>query len=192
MLRPLPRLWTETIEDHRRAVRDATLDAAAALVAEHGLRAVTMQQIAERAGIGRATLYKYFSDVESILLAWHERHVHAHLAQLAALAHQPGSAVDRLAAVLEAYAQIQHEHRGHELAAMLHRGEHVAHAEDHLRGMLRELVKRGVRAGELRRDVPADELVTYALHALAAATALASKAAVRRLAQITIDALRAR
>src|SRR5262249_50381931 len=44
-LRLVPKLWNETIEEHRRAVRDATLDTTAALVAKHGLRAVTMSQI---------------------------------------------------------------------------------------------------------------------------------------------------
>ena len=39
-----------------------------------------MSQIAEQTGIGRATLYKYFPDVEAILLAWHERQVTGHLA----------------------------------------------------------------------------------------------------------------
>ncbi len=33
----MPKLWTETIEEHRRAVHDATLDTTAALVREHGL-----------------------------------------------------------------------------------------------------------------------------------------------------------
>ncbi|MGI9077433.1 MAG: TetR/AcrR family transcriptional regulator, partial [Gemmatimonadaceae bacterium] len=55
----MPKLWNETIEAHRRAVRDATLNATAALVAEHGLASVTMSQIARETGIGRATLYKY-------------------------------------------------------------------------------------------------------------------------------------
>jgi hypothetical protein len=63
----VPKLWNETIEAHRAAVREATLDTAAALVAEHGLRSVTMSQIAEQTGIGRATLYKYFPDVEAFL-----------------------------------------------------------------------------------------------------------------------------
>ncbi len=54
-------------------MQDAALDATAALVAERGLRSVTMSQIAAQSGIGRATLYKYFPDVEAILLAWHER-----------------------------------------------------------------------------------------------------------------------
>lgn len=69
----MPRLWNETIESHRHAVRDAALDATAALVAEHGPLSVTMSAIAERTGVGRATVYKYFPDVESIMLAWHER-----------------------------------------------------------------------------------------------------------------------
>ena len=79
----MPKLWTETIDAHRRAVRDAALDATAALVAEHGLTSVTMSQIATETGVGRATLYKYFPDVEAILLAWHERQITRHLQHLA-------------------------------------------------------------------------------------------------------------
>ena len=77
----MPKLWNETIEAHRRAVHDAALDTAAALVAERGLLSVTMSQIAEETGIGRATLYKYFPDVEAILIAWHERQIARHLEQ---------------------------------------------------------------------------------------------------------------
>jgi len=73
----VPKLWNETIEEHRREVREAILDTTVALVAEHGLLSVTMSQIAEETGIGRATLYKYFPDVEAILLAWHERQINA-------------------------------------------------------------------------------------------------------------------
>lgn len=102
----MPRLWNETIEAHRRDVRDAILDRTSALVAEHGLRSVTMSQIAEQVGIGRATLYKYFPDVETILLAWHERQITAHLGQLARVRDQAGGPDTRLQAVLEAYAHI--------------------------------------------------------------------------------------
>src|SRR5215470_10553659 len=122
----VPKLWTETIEEHRRAVHDATLDTTAALVRERGLASVTMSQIAEQTGIGRATLYKYFPDVEAILVAWHDRHVTGHLAQLAALRDQAGDAAERLEAVLGAYALIQHKRHATELAALLHRDEHVA------------------------------------------------------------------
>jgi hypothetical protein len=71
----VPKLWNETIEAHRREVRDAILDTTATLVAEQGLRSVTMSQIADQTGIGRATLYKYFPDADTILRAWHERQI---------------------------------------------------------------------------------------------------------------------
>ena len=82
--RVMPKLWDETIEAHRAAVRDATLDTTAALVAaEKGLASVTMSRIAKVTGIGRATSPKYFPDVEAILMAWHQRQVTHHLAHLA-------------------------------------------------------------------------------------------------------------
>lgn len=185
----MPKLWTQTVTSHRRAVRDATLDAAAALVAKHGLRSVTMSQIAEHAGIGRATLYKYFPDVESILTAWHERQVRAHLERLQALHAGGGKPRERLEAVLEAYALIQHElHLAHatELAARLHQGEHVARARHHVREFLRDLLSECAKAGELRDDVPPDELAAFCLHALSAASTLPSKTAVRRLVSVTL------
>ena len=186
----MPKLWNETIEAHRRAVRDATLDTTAALVAEHGLASVTMSQIAEATGIGRATLYKYFPDVEAILVAWHERQVTGHLEQLAEVRNQPGDARKRLEAVLEAFALIQHEHHGTDLAALLHRREHVARAQQHLKDFIRELLIEGAETGDLRDDVPPDELASYCLHALAAGSSLPSKVAVRRLVRVTLAGLR--
>ncbi|WP_031521597.1 TetR/AcrR family transcriptional regulator [Streptomyces sp. NRRL F-5123] len=186
----MPKLWNETIEAHRSAVRDATLDTTAALVAERGVTGVTMSLIAERTGIGRATLYKYFPDVESILTAWHERQVASHLAQLSAT----GAGADapaRLAAVLEAYALIQHEHPVHDLAAALHRGEHVAGAEQHLADFLAGLIAEAAAAGEARDDVPPDELARYCLAAATAARALPTKAAVHRLVRTTLAGLHA-
>jgi AcrR family transcriptional regulator len=190
----MPKLWNDTIEAHRRAVRDATLDTTAALVAEHGLRSVTMSRIAEETGIGRATLYKYFPDVESILVAWHERQVTGHLHHLAELRNQTGEPDKRLDAVLEAYALLQHDLRvahGTELAAFLHRGEHVTRAQQHLRDFVGDLLTEGAERGHVRDDVPPDELATYCLNALTAASTLPSKAAVRRLVTVTLAGLRA-
>jgi AcrR family transcriptional regulator len=186
----VPRLWNDTIDAHRRAVRDATIDTTAALVVKHGLRTVTMAQIAAETGIGRATLYKYFPDIESILLAWHERQIAAHREQLAALGHQGGPAAKRLEAVLETFALIQHQHHDNELAALLHRGGHVPHAEQHLKGLLRGLLGEAAAAGNIRKDVPPDELATYCLHALTAAGRLGSKPAVQRLVKVTLAGLR--
>lgn len=189
----MPKLWNETIEAHRHQVRDAILDTTAALVGEHGLRSVTMSQIAEKTGIGRATLYKYFSDVENILLAWHQRQITGHLKRLAEARDQPGDAGERLEAVLEAYALIAHESHGHhdtELAAFLHRDEQVARAQQHLRKLIRDLLTAAVATGDVRDDVAPDELASYCLYGLAAASSLQSKAAVRRLVTVTLAGLR--
>jgi AcrR family transcriptional regulator len=186
----VPKLWEHTIETHRHAVREATLETTAALLAKHGLRSVTMSQIAEETGIGRATLYKYFPDVEAILVAWHERQIAGHLEHLAELRDRAGGAGAALEAVLEAYALIQHEHRGIELAALLHRGEHVARAEQQLRNFIRELLTEAAERGEVRNDVAPEELASYCLHALAAARKLPSRTAARRLVAVTVAGLR--
>ncbi len=151
----MPKLWNETIEAHRREVRDAIQEATAALVAEHGLRAVTMSQIAEKTGIGRATLYKYFPDVDAILQAWHHRQITGHLQHLAQVRDHAGEPGRRLEAVLEAYALIARKTRRHhdtELAAFLHRDEHLVRAQRQLHDLVRDLVAEGARAGDLRDD----------------------------------------
>jgi AcrR family transcriptional regulator len=189
----MPRLWNDTIEAHRREVRDAILDTTADLVAEYGLLSVTMSQIAEKTGIGRATLYKYFSDVEAILLAWHERQIAGHLGYLAQVRDEAVDAREQLEAVLSAYALISHEaqrHRETELAAFLHRGEQVARAQQELREMIRDLLAEGAESGDLRDDVAPDELASYCLHALTAAGILPSRAAVQRLVSVTLAGLR--
>lgn len=186
----MPKLWNETIDAHRHAVREAILDATAQLVEADGLRSVTMSQVAERTGIGRATLYKYFSDVDAVLLAWHERQITGHLQHLAGVRDRAGTASERLEAVLRSYAAIARQRHGGELAALLHQGEHITHAERHLTGIVEDLITEGTQAGDLRSDVPAAELAQYCLHALTAAAGLTSKAAVTRLVAVTLDGLR--
>lgn len=186
----MPKLWSETIDSHRLAVREALLDTAAALVAAHGLASVTMSQIAEAAGIGRATLYKYFPDVGSILTAWHERQVRSHLQKLIAIRDGEGDAIMRLEAVLHAYALISHEHHKPEFLKLLHSGAHVLHAQRHLSGLISQLIAEGAKANKIRKDVSSQELATYCLHALTAASTLPSKAAVLRLVAVTFSGLK--
>jgi AcrR family transcriptional regulator len=152
-----------------------------------------MSEIAERTGIGRATLYKYFPDVESILLAWHERQIASHLAHLAEVRDGVGDALARLEAVLAAYATIAFDSHGRhdaEFTAFLHRGQHVDRARRRLRDMIRDLVKDGAAADEIRDDVAPDELATYCLSALSGASSLSTRAAVRRLVAVILAGLR--
>lgn len=190
----MPKLWNNTIEAHRLAVRDAIVNATAALVAQRGLRAVTMSQIAEATGIGRATLYKYFGDAEAVLRAWHDRQINHHLAQLAGVRDRTAEAPQQLEAVLEAYAFISRNSHGRhdaDLAAFLHRDERVARAQQQVRELVRGVLIEAAAAGRVRDDIPADELANYCVHALAAAGTLPSRAAVRRLVNLTLAGIRA-
>lgn len=186
----VPRLWNDTIEAHRAAVRDAVLDAAATLVGHHGLTGVTMSGIAELTGIGRATLYKYFPDVEAILLAWHERQLAQHLDHLSAIRDQADSPSGRLHAVLAAYARLSQHRHGGDLAAALHRSEHTADAHARLHMLVRDLLADAAEVGQVRADVPPDELVAFCLHALTASSTLASDDALQRLVTLTLTALK--
>ena len=100
---------------------------------------------------------------------------------------------ERLEAVLRAYALISHETRRHhntELAAFLHRDEHLVQAQQKLRDMIRDLLTEAAATGDVRDDVAPDELASYCLHALTAASSLLSQAAVHRLATVTLTGLR--
>jgi AcrR family transcriptional regulator len=210
----MPTRWIDTVELHRRTVRDAIIETTAALVAAHGLAAVTMSQIAAQAGVGRATLYRHFADVDGILVAWHDQHVARHLERLAEVRDRSADAGEQLEAVLEAYALISRErerehhdgpgrsraHHGHdtrshrhhatEVAALVHRPDHVAGPQRRLNEFMRDVVARAANAGIVRDDIPPDELARYCLHSLAAAGSLASTAGVRRLVALTLAGLR--
>jgi hypothetical protein len=55
---------------------------------------------------------------------------------------------------------------------------------------IKDLLIEVAETGDLRDDVAPDELASYCLHALTAASSLPSKAAVRRLVTVTVAGLR--
>ena len=165
----------------------------AALVAKHGLLSVTMSNVAAETGIGRATLYKYFPDVEAILAAWHERQITSHLRCLTDVRDGAREAPRRLKLVLEQYALLAHASHGRHddaLVALLHRDKQVARAQQQVRAMIKALLAAAAHRGEVRDDVAPEELANYCLHALAAARSLSSEAAVRRLVTFTLAGIR--
>jgi hypothetical protein len=56
--------------------------------------------------------------------------------------------------------------------------------------MIRDLLAEATANGRIRDDIAPDELASYCLHSLAAASTLPSKAAVRRLVTVTLAGLR--
>jgi AcrR family transcriptional regulator len=189
----VPKLWTDTIETHRHEVRHAIMDTTWALATQHGPMSVTMSQVATETGIGRATLYKYFPDVETILHTKHAEHVQHHLDRLNALSVQAEDSTERLEAVAHGYAGICHHRAQHgtlELSALTHQPEHVAGPEKQLRDLFARLIEDAASTATVRTDITSEELATYCLHALGAASTLPTQAAVQRLVALTLTALR--
>ncbi len=68
--------WDSTLSDFRVRQRHRLLDAARRLLARHPVDELSMQAVADEAGVTRPTVYKYFSDLHTILagvaVAWLE------------------------------------------------------------------------------------------------------------------------
>ena len=83
--------------------REAILDAATALFAEHGYNDADTQALAERLGVGKGTLYRHFASKRELFLAAVDRvmrrmreHIDASIAEVEA-------PLDRLAVAIRAY-----------------------------------------------------------------------------------------
>ena len=190
----MPQLWAETIAAHRVEAREAILDAAGELLRRRGLLALSMSEIAAAANIGRATLYKYFADVEHVVAAWHERQVAAHLAELSAMRDQAGDSDERLRAACLAYGRICQQRQQHgdaELSAVLHRHQPTDQSQAKLVAIFADLINEAAAAGAVRRDVPPGELAAYCLSALEAGSTAASQAALDRLVEVVQTGLAA-
>ena len=187
----MPKLWSATIEQHRSAVFDAILDATGHLVHRQGVSGLTMTALAESAGVGRATLYKYVPDCGAAIAAWQQREMARHLSKLRAVA-EASPAETRLDDVLEAYARIRHHRHGRSDMDDLHGADRVAPAEAELRELVGGIITEDAAAGRARMDIPTGELAAYAVAAVAAVYALPDMAAGRRIVSLVVETIRRR
>ncbi len=137
--------------------RTAVLAAAEAVYAEHGVE-VSLNEIARRAGIGNATLYRHFPTRESLLSAVYTEHLkrYCEIAEDAAQADDP---VTALRDCVTATCSLQASNRG--LADLLASLRPLTAHVDELRARhhraIVTLFRRAVRSGKVRADAsPAD------------------------------------
>lgn len=188
----MPKLWEESIDEHRRSVQDAITAAAWRLAEEHGPLSLTMSRVAGAAGIGRATLYKYFTDIESILVAHHARHVEDHLRTLEGLSGESKPPDARLVAVANTYASIcfhRGRHSSADISALVHRGPEITDAEHRLHSVFADLITEAAAGGLVRTDLSPDELAAYCRHALGAASQAKDLDGAAKIARVVLDGL---
>jgi AcrR family transcriptional regulator len=93
-LEPMLASMAQTAQVDEVATR--ILDAAAELVAKHGLRRCSVEEIAERSGLGRTTVYRRFESRDQILQAVLAREIRRFFAAIAEAVGQGGAIEDRV------------------------------------------------------------------------------------------------
>jgi len=100
------------VRPNRRGARsrDAVLDAAERLMAEHGYDAATVSALVDEAGVPPSSIYHYFGSKEGVLLAVMERGAERFFAELPIPDRRIGSQLDHLRTVLDTVAATLDSH----------------------------------------------------------------------------------
>lgn len=153
-------------EQHRQDTRRHIVAAARDLFQSTGYAGTTMEAVAERAGVSRATLFNYFPGKQSLLLPFA-----AHLVRTrvrpeveAALEPWPGllTALDVTFDSMERHVFSLPDLKGGLREAALsevRRPEHPPRRQDG--DLILQVLKRASARGELRRDLPLAELARF-------------------------------
>jgi AcrR family transcriptional regulator len=106
-------------------IEDRLLDAADRLLARHGYRKMTMDDLADEVGLGKGTIYLHFPRKEDVILAHIDRVMRRLLGNLQRIAVKPSSSVDKICDML--------------LARVMYRFDSVRHFTESLSEMLRDI-----------------------------------------------------
>jgi AcrR family transcriptional regulator len=174
--------------------RQRILEVARDAFREDGL-AVTLDEIARRAGLGVGTIYRRFPDKEQLIDALFEERM-SEMVALAEDALQCDDAWDGLVAFLEAATAAHAEDRGLKEVALsgAHGLERVARARQLMFPLVTRIVERAQEQGSLRPDIqPTDmPLLQLMLGSLSECTRDVDPAIWRRFLGILTDGLRTR
>jgi AcrR family transcriptional regulator len=149
----------ETADD---AMGERILDAALALAAASGLRHLTMDDVARRAGVGRMTVYRRFGDRAGLVDALAVRECRRCLATISGALDPASAAPERLASLFVATLKVIREHpllerlaraQPEALLAELTRDDSAVFRL--VRDFLLSLIREGKATGELSVADPA-------------------------------------
>lgn len=153
-------------EQHRRDTRRQIVAAARDLFQSAGFAGTTMEAVAERAGVSRATLFNYFPSKQSLLLPFAAQLMRTRVRPEVEAALEPWPGL--LPALSAAFDSIERhifslpDLRGGLREAVL--AEVRNPDEPHRRpngDVIQEILERAAARGELRSDVPVTDLARF-------------------------------
>jgi AcrR family transcriptional regulator len=149
---------TQTLAKPDVAKEDAILRESVRVFAREGFRGTDVQEIADRAGVGKGTVYRYFGDKQTLFWAsayWVLEQLHG---RLASASNPAEGAIAKLRASCRAYAEFFVENPDYLEIFVLDRAEFRGraperHQELHERMVCEfaEIVEQGMASGEIRR-----------------------------------------
>jgi AcrR family transcriptional regulator len=148
-----------TPSPERTDVRTRLLDAAERLLAHFGYKKMTMDDLAEEAGIARRTIYCHFKNKEDLALATLDRTIDLLVGELRRLAGAGGHPVDRLHRMLVGrilFLFDREQNYFHSLDDMYAaiRSRYKAHREKYISAEVEvfvEVIREGQRMGEFEK-----------------------------------------
>ncbi len=154
----MPRINAENLAEHRTLMEGRLLDALGDLLHERGYAAITLADVAARAGMARSSVYGYAADKQALLMAYVDRSVDRFVEET----RQEMAAVDGAPARLQVLVRRQMEQFRAEPGAGGDGGmldgaalgpdghERLMHRFRPLHALLREVVAEGVAEGTFR------------------------------------------
>ena len=158
--------------------RPLILQAATEVFAEQGFASVTVAEIADHAGIGKGTVYEYFSSKDELLFAVFEWMNEGIFERIHTLLDDGGTIHDRLHRLLGLGARITREQRDMQAVVLdfwsASRGTKVEERYNQAclatfrayRRLVADVIREGQAAGELRNEVDADAIAAMVVAAM--------------------------
>ncbi len=158
--------------------RPLILRAATEVFAEQGFNSVTVAAIADRAGIGKGTVYEYFSSKDELLFAVFEWMNEGIFDRIHGLIEVAGTTLERLRSLLDLGAQITREQM--EMQAVVldfwsaSRGTKVEERYNQAclatfrsyRRLVANVIREGQAAGEIRSNIDPEAVATMVVAAM--------------------------
>jgi AcrR family transcriptional regulator len=155
---------------HVDARKDEILEAASSLFLHRGFRDVTMQDIADEAGLSAGAIYRYYPGKDQLVRAFFEQCVGYGPAEMVRQIAPEASPLERLHLILAAVKAMWIENRGEHIIgeiqtsmATIHHPEEVGSllrdAREQLYAALQEIVEAGQRCGEIDSNLDPRALV---------------------------------
>jgi AcrR family transcriptional regulator len=157
----VPRIRATSIDEHKALTRSLLLASAKELIADAGTAEIPIGEIALAAGVGRTTLYDYFTDRDDLIATLVEDELPAVIGDIMATSPRSGTAGERLTAL--AVSTVEFVVNDPVLGLILHRevGRMGLEAQQRIRAAHANLAEamvglyfEGVEGGEFRPMPP--------------------------------------